>query len=265
MMALSLRFDEKIAVVTGATGHIGRAFCEEFAELGGTCLLVDRDGAELEKLMVSLRKINGSNHSYFVTDLINASSRNEMLKEIQDQFDRIDLLVNNAAYTGDSNLDGWAVAFEEQSMDAWQSAMEVNLAAAFHLTQGLLPLLKKGMDPSVINIASIYGLVGPDLRLYTGTSMGNPLAYAASKGGLLQMTKWLASVLAPDVRVNAVSPGGVFRGQPEAFVQRYIDKTPLGRMATESDVVGSMIFLASDLASYLTGQNIVVDGGFTAR
>ncbi len=264
-MALSLRFDKKIAVVTGATGHIGRAFCEEFAELGGTCLLVDRDGLELEKLMLSLRKINGSNHTYFVSDLINASSRSKMLKEIQDQFDRIDLLVNNAAYTGDSNLDGWAVAFEDQTMDAWQSAMEVNLAAAFHLTHGLLLLLKKGMGPSVINIASIYGLVGPDMRLYTGTSMGNPLAYAASKGGLLQMTKWLASVLAPDVRVNAVSPGGVFRGQPEAFVQRYIDKTPLGRMATESDVVGSMIFLASDLASYLTGQNIVVDGGFTVR
>ena len=161
MMALSFRFDEKIAVVTGATGHIGRAFCEEFAELGGTCLLVDRDGEELEKLMMSLRKINGSNHSYFVPNLINASSRSEMLKEIQDRFDRIDLLVNNAAYTGDSNLDGWAVAFEDQSMDAWQSAMEVNLAAAFHLTQGLLPLLKKGMSPSVINIASIYGLVGP--------------------------------------------------------------------------------------------------------
>ena len=264
-MALSIRFDNKRAVVTGATGHIGRAFCQEFAELGGTCLLVDRDGAELEKLKATLRNINGSNHSSFVADLVDAASRSELLKEIHSQFDRIDLLVNNAAYTGDSNLDGWAVAFEDQSMDAWQSAMEVNLSAAFDLTQGLLPLLKKGMDPSVINISSIYGLVGPDMGLYTGTSMGNPLAYAASKGGLLQMTKWLASVLAPDIRVNAVSPGGVFRGQPEAFVQRYIDKTPLGRMATETDVVGSMVFLASDLASYLTGQNIVVDGGFTVR
>ncbi len=263
MAALSIRFDEKLAVVTGATGHIGRAFCKEFAELGGACLLVDKDGSELEKLMAYLGTINGSNHSYFVTDLINASSRSDMLKKIHEQIDRIDLLVNNAAYTGDSNLDGWAVAFEEQSMDAWQSAMEVNLAAAFHLTQGLLPLLKKGVDPSVINIASIYGIAAPDMGLYAGTSMGNPLAYAASKGGLLQMTKWLASVLAPDVRVNAISPGGVFRDQPEAFVQRYIDKTPMGRMATESDVVGSMIFLASELASYLTGQNIVVDGGFT--
>lgn len=264
-MVLSIRFDNKHAVVTGAAGHIGRAFCQEFAELGGTCLLVDRDGAELEKLKATLRNINGSNHSSFVADLVDAASRSELLKEIHSQFDRIDLLVNNAAYTGDSNLDGWAVAFEDQSMDAWQSAMEVNLSAAFDLTQGLLPLLKKGMDPSVINISSIYGLVGPDMGLYTGTSMGNPLAYAASKGGLLQMTKWLASVLAPDIRVNAVSPGGVFRGQPEDFVQRYIDKTPLGRMATETDVVGSMVFLASDLASYLTGQNIVVDGGFTVR
>lgn len=265
MMALSIRFDNKRAVVTGAAGHIGRAFCREFAELGGTCLLVDWDGAELEKLMAMLRNISGSNHSCFIANLVDAASRSELLKEIHSQFDRIDLLVNNAAYTGDSNLDGWAVPFEDQSMDAWQSAMEVNLSAVFDLTQGLLPLLKKGMDPSVLNIASIYGLVGPDMGLYTGTSMGNPLAYAASKGGLLQMTKWLASVLAPDVRVNAVSPGGVLRSQPEAFVRRYIDKTPLGRMATETDVVGSMVFLASDLASYLTGQNIVVDGGFTVR
>ena len=264
-MALSIRFDDKLAVVTGATGHIGSAFCKEFAELGGTCLLLDRDGAELEELMLSLRKINGLNHSYFVINLINAVNRSELLKEIHDQVDSINLLVNNAAYTGDTNLDGWSVAFEDQSMEAWQSAMEVNLASVFDLTQGLLPLLKKGVGPSVINIASIYGLLGPDMGLYAGTSMGNPLAYAASKGGLLQMTKWLASVLAPDVRVNAISPGGVFRGQPEAFVQRYIDKTPLGRMATENDVVGSMVFLASDLASYLTGQNIVVDGGFTAR
>ena len=265
MMAVSVRFDDKLAVVTGATGHIGRTFCQEFAELGGTCLLVDRDITELKKLIAALRTINLSNHSCVATDLISAVSRNELLEEIHSQVDHIDLLVNNAAYTGDSNLDGWAVSFEDQSMDAWQSAMEVNLSAAFDLTQGLLPLLKKGMNPSVINIASIYGLVGPDLGLYEGTSMGNPLAYAASKGGLLQMTRWLASVLAPDVRVNAVSPGGVFRGQPETFVQRYVDKTPLGRMATESDVVGSMIFLASDLASYLTGQNIVVDGGFTIR
>jgi NAD(P)-dependent dehydrogenase (short-subunit alcohol dehydrogenase family) len=264
-MAFSIRFDNKRAVVTGATGHIGRAFCREFAELGGTCLLVDRDGAELKKLMATLRNINSSDHSSFVVDLVDAASRSELLKEIHSRFNRVDLLVNNAAYTGDSNLDGWAVPFEDQSVDAWQPAMEVNLSAAFDLTQGLLPLLKKGVDPSIINIASIYGLVGPDTGLYTGTSMGNPLAYAASKGGLLQMTKWLASVLAPDVRVNAVSPGGVFRSQPEAFVQRYIDKTPLGRMATETDVAGSMVFLASDLASYLTGQNIVVDGGFTVR
>ncbi|MDO8629190.1 MAG: SDR family oxidoreductase, partial [Phycisphaerales bacterium] len=115
---------------------------------------------------------------------------------------------------------------------------------------------------SIINIASIYGSYGPDLRLYAGTAMGNPAAYAASKGGLIQLTRWLATVLAPHVRVNSISPGGVFRNQPEEFVQRYEARTPLGRMATDDDLRGAMLYLASDLSRYVTGQNLSVDGGW---
>ena len=107
-------------------------------------------------------------------------------------------------------------------------------------------------------------MVGPDLRIYEGTGMGNAAAYAASKGGLLQLTRWLATTLAPRVRVNAITPGGVWRQQPEAFRKRYIDRTPLGRMATEEDFKGAVAYLASDLSRYVTGQNLVVDGGWTA-
>ncbi len=112
--------------------------------------------------------------------------------------------------------------------------------------------------------ASIYGMVGPDFSLYAGTSMGNPAAYAASKGGLLQLTRYLATALAPRVRVNAITPGGIVRGQPPAFIERYVAKTPLGRMATEEDFKGAIAYLASDLSRYVTGQNLVVDGGWTA-
>ena len=127
------------------------------------------------------------------------------------------------------------------------------------------PALKASGHGSIINVASIYGLVGPDWRLYEETTLGNPAAYAASKGGLLQLTRWLATTLAPDIRVNAITPGGVFRDTPEPFLSRYVARTPLapdGRPNRTSK--GAIAYLASDLSAYVTGQNLVVDGGWTA-
>ena len=126
----------------------------------------------------------------------------------------------------------------------------------------MTPLLKATEGASIINIASIYGEYGPDWSLYEGTYMSNPAAYSASKGGLIQFTRWLATTIAPDIRVNAISPGGIFRNQPEVFVKRYEAKTPLGRMATEDDFRGVVAFLASDMSRYVTGQNLVMDGGW---
>jgi NAD(P)-dependent dehydrogenase (short-subunit alcohol dehydrogenase family) len=140
--------------------------------------------------------------------------------------------------------------------------LEVNLTAAFDLCQGLVPLLRAAKGASIINIASIYGEYGPDWRLYDGTDMANPAAYGATKGGLIQLTRWLATTLAPQIRVNAISPGGILRGQPEKFVARYEARTPLGRMATEDDFRGIVAYLASDLSKYMTGQKISVDGGW---
>ena len=117
---------------------------------------------------------------------------------------------------------------------------------------------------AIINIGSIYGTVGPDFSLYEGTSMANPAAYGASKGGLAQLTRYLATALAPLVRVNTISPGGIARGQPASFVERYRSRTPLGRMGAEEDLKGAVAFLASDAAAYVTGQNLLVDGGWSA-
>jgi NAD(P)-dependent dehydrogenase (short-subunit alcohol dehydrogenase family) len=142
-------------------------------------------------------------------------------------------------------------------------ALEVNLTAPFILTQACAPMLTVSGHGSVINIGSIYGIVGPYKSLYAGTTLGNPAAYAASKGGLLQLTRWLATMLAPDVRVNAITVGGVWRNQPEDFHRRYKKKTPLNRMAVEEDLKGAVAFLASDLSAYVTGHNLVVDGGWT--
>jgi NAD(P)-dependent dehydrogenase (short-subunit alcohol dehydrogenase family) len=176
----------------------------------------------------------------------------------------LNILINNAAFVGTSDLKGWAVPFEQQTVETWRRALEVNLTAIFDLCQGLTPLLKEAKGANIINIASIYGIYGPDWSLYEDTSMSNPAAYGASKGGLIQLSRWLATTVAPDIRVNAISPGGVLRNQPEVFVKRYEAKTPLGRMATEDDFRGTVAHLASDLSKYVTGQNFSVDGGWGA-
>ena len=161
-------------------------------------------------------------------------------------------------------LEGWVTSFENQTVDTWRRAIEVNLTSVFHLTKSLAAKISSSGAASVINIASIYGVVGPDLNLYEGTSMGNSAAYAASKGGMIQLTRWLSTVLAPAVRVNCISPGGISRGQPDVFLKRYIDKTPLRRMGIEEDFKGIVAYLSSDMSAYVTGQNFMVDGGWTA-
>ena len=138
------------------------------------------------------------------------------------------------------------------------------MTSAFHLSRDLAPLLRKSGNGSIINIGSIYGVAAPDYSLYKGTNLGNPAAYAASKGGLIQLTKWLSTSLAKEIRVNSISPGGIFRNQPEEFVTKYENKTPLKRMASEEDMKGIIAYLSSDLSAYVTGQNILVDGGWTA-
>lgn len=254
----------RVALVTGGAGHIGTAICEALAELGAAIVVLDR----LEQACTGVaRRIQESfavPTMPLVVDLSDEPSVRSAPSSILNRFGQLDILVNCAALVGTSELKGWTVAFSEQTSEAWRAALEINLTASFVLAQSCFRALKASGHGSVINIASTYGIVGPDMRLYNGTAMGNPAAYAAGKGGLLQLTRWLATVLAPAVRVNAISPGGIRRDQPQAFQGRYVARTPLGRMATEEDLKGAVAYLASDLSAYVTGHNLVVDGGWTA-
>lgn len=250
------------ALVTGATGGIGGAITKTLAELGADLVLVDRPGSIYEPL-VKLIEHNSCGQIYtFDCDLEVQNERDRLVAFVGQLSGNLDVLVNNAAFVGASDLPGWAVDFEEQTVETWRRALEVNLTAVFDVTKGLKHLLERGEGGSIINIASIYGSYGPDYSLYKDTNMGNPAAYAASKGGLIQLTRWLATTMAPRVRVNSISPGGVFRNQPEIFVERYKSRTPLARMATEEDFCGAIAYLASDLSLYVTGQNLAVDGGW---
>jgi NAD(P)-dependent dehydrogenase (short-subunit alcohol dehydrogenase family) len=255
-----IRLDGRVALITGGAGHLGRAMAAALVELGAKVALVDRDAATTETAAAEY----GAACAGFALDLADDAAVKALPAKVQAKLGGLDILINNAAFVGTSTLQGWAVPFAEQSVETWRQCLDVNLTAAFALTQAAAPLLAASGHGSVINIASIYGVVGPDHGLYAGTSMGNPAAYAASKGGLIQLTRWLATTLAPKVRVNALTPGGIARGQPETFAERYVARTPLGRMATETDMIGAVAYLAGDLSAYVTGQNIVVDGGWTA-
>lgn len=249
----------RTAAVTGGAGHIGFAIASALAERGATVALVDVDQSRL--------KAASNGDIQFLTiaaDLEDSTRLATLPEEIAKTTGSLDILVNCAALVGTSGLSGWAVPFEAQKVEAWRKALEINLTAPFLLCQAAAPFLRRGGKGTIINVLSIYALNGPDERLYEGTSLGNPAAYGASKAGLMQLTRHLATTLSPDIRANALTPGGVFRGQDAQFVERYTAKTPLRRMATEEDFKGAAVFLASDASAYVTGQNIVVDGGWSA-
>ena len=247
-------------LVTGAAGHLGRALCEHLIADGAIVFAVDVDEKGLASVESEVRPTEGSFFA-FTADLSDEERRADLVEQVAAETDSLDGAVFAAAFVGTSELEGWAVDFAQQSISTWRKALELNLTAPFHLTQLIESFLSRGDGPSVINIGSIYGSIGPDWDLYEGLDMSNPAAYAASKGGLIQLTRWLASTLAPGIRVNMVSPGGISRGQDATFVERYSRKTPLARMATEQDVVGQVAFLLSPAGRYITGQNVIIDGG----
>jgi NAD(P)-dependent dehydrogenase (short-subunit alcohol dehydrogenase family) len=250
------------ALITGGAGHLGRTMADSLAELGAEVLLVDVAGAPTQAVAEEIAERRGTTVTALDCDLEDADARTALVDRVAPS--GLSVLVNNAAFVGTSGLTGWAELFEGQSVETWRRALEVNLTAGFHLCQLFAPVLKDGPGGSIINIASIYGQWGPDYALYEGTAMANPAAYGASKGGLIQFTRWLSTTLAPQVRANVISPGGVARGQPESFVERYSARTPLRRMATEEDFRGAVAYLASDLSAYVTGQVLAVDGGWGA-
>jgi len=253
----------RVALITGGAGHIGRAIAEGLAEVGANIVLVDINKESLEQAELQIKSKYSVEVLSLLINMEDSAAIATVAIDVEQQLGRLDIIVNNAALVGDSGLTGWVTEFEKQELDTWRRALEVNLTAPFALVQSCAFLLKKSKLGSVINIGSIYGIVGPDLSLYENTSMGNPAAYAASKGGLIQMTRWLSTVMAPDVRVNTLTPGGVSRNQPSSFSDKFIDRTPLQRMATEEDFKGAAVYLASDLSAYVTGQNIIIDGGWS--
>lgn len=253
----------RVAVITGGAGHIGRAFARTLAQLGCDICIFDIAFDRAVNEAETLRDEFGIRAAAFEVDLASESSVKAGAENAIAHYGNFDVLINNAAYPNPSlPNDGQSV--ELQTLSQWTANIDVSLQGTFLVTRAFAPLLRRSKHGAIINIASIYGVVGPDMRLYEGTEMGNPAWYAAAKGGIVQLTRYFATTLAPEIRVNCIAPGGVWRNQPESFHSRYIERTPLKRMAREEDLVGALVYFASDLSAYVTGQVLPVDGGWTA-
>ncbi len=264
-LAQLMNLSHRHALVTGGAGHIGSQVSGALMELGATVAIMDQDVAACRQRSRELTRRHPKGRAIpLPCDLSDEQATRAAVRQAAKQMGGLGILVHCAAYVGTTQVPGWAVPLDQQTVKAWDAAMRVNLTAAFVLVQEASKLLASSRHGSVILFASTYGLVGPDFRLYEGTSMANPAGYAASKGGVLQLTRYLATALAPKVRVNAITPGGLWRHQPKVFHQRYILKTPRGRMATDEGMLGAVAYLARDLSAYVTGHNLVVDGGWTA-
>ncbi|MBV8810777.1 MAG: SDR family NAD(P)-dependent oxidoreductase, partial [Acidobacteriaceae bacterium] len=228
----------RTAVITGGAGRIGEAFCEVLAELGASICIFDVEagaGNERADAVADRFRVRAS---AFVTDVAREESVQEAVSSAVAQFGGVDILINGAAYPK-LELPEEGRELEVQSLARWNANLDVVLTGTFLMTRACAPHLRRRGRGSVINIASIYGLLGPDMRLYDGTDMDNPAYYAAGKGGIVQFTRYCATTLAPEVRVNCIAPGGVWRHQPESFHERYKRRTPLQRMASEEDLKGA--------------------------
>jgi len=269
------KFDLKgrVAVVTGGAGLLGTEFCRTLAEAGAGLAIVDLNGEAAQNTADSLIQA-GYRAKGLAVDITKPSAVKELVAAVLADFGRLDILVNSAAL--DPKFDAAAMkkgitpgSFEDFPLDQWNAALNVNLTGMFLITQACVqPMLNQGKKGSVINICSTYGLNGPDQRIYIkeGKRVAyKPVYYTVTKAAVLGFTKYLAAYYADtEIRVNALTPGGVFSNHEDYFVKNYSAKTILGRMARKDEMNGALLFLASDASSYMTGNNVVVDGGWTA-
>ncbi len=251
----------KVALVTGGGGLIGPKFVEALLEAGARVVLADRDETRGTRIVSLLSKRFPKKVSFHFVDVTDEASVTELVWDTQKRFKRIDVLVNAAMAVGE----GFNKPVEEYSWDKWNEVMQVNAGGAFLCSKAVAPVMKKNRGGAIINIGSIYGVVGADQRIYGDSGINSPAAYAASKGAVINLTRYLAVYWAKQgIRVNSISPGGVYNDHEPGFLKKYSDRTPLGRMLDKSELKGALVYLASPASSYVTGHNLMVDGGWTA-
>lgn len=265
----------RVAVITGGAGMLGRRHADAIAEAGGIVVIADLDLVRAEEVASEIKTANNAQTFATILDVTDPVSVRGTLDAVITRFGRVDILVNNAALTvkqGGEAYDRYFTAFEDYPLDLWNEALEVNMTGAFLCCQAFGKAMRERGSGVILNIASDVGVVSPDHRIYegvahpiSGKAFNTPIGYAATKAAVISMTRYLATWWAPyGIRVNSLSPAGVYDGHSEDFVERLSERIPLGRMARRDEYKGAVLFLVSDASSFMTGANLLVDGGRTA-
>jgi NAD(P)-dependent dehydrogenase (short-subunit alcohol dehydrogenase family) len=253
----------RVIVLTGAAGLLGRKYAHGFCQAGANVVLCDIDYIKCEKLKGELEKKYDVKILAIRVDITDENSVKNMTKKILSEFSRVDVLVNNAVFP--ESKKERSIPFEEFPISLLNRITAVNVNGMILCCQHIGKIMKKQKFGVIINVSSIYGLVAADQRIYGDSGLNSTVAYAITKSAILNLTRYLASYWSgTGIRVNSISIGGVESGQDSEFIKRYSNKTMLGRMAKTDEYVGSMLYLASDASAYMTGSNLVVDGGWTA-
>lgn len=261
---------DKVTVITGGAGILGKEFCKGILQFGGQVACLDVQKETLDSVVNELQENYGKDKiTGFLCDIANPDSVNETIAKVVDHYSQIDILLNNAA-TKTNDLNSYFTPFVDYSLDVWRNVMSVNLDGMFLMAQAVGKQMIQQKKGVIVQTASIYSLMGPDPRIYSGSyylgrEINTPAVYTASKAGVIGLTKHLATIWAQfGIRVNALCPGGVTSGQNGEFHKKYSARIPMDRMAKEIDIVGPMLFLASQASDYMTGQVIFADGGLSA-
>lgn len=238
----------KVVIVTGGNGLIGKSIVKDLNIQGAIAIIAEID------------ILDDFENNLIYCDVTNEDSVKRLLNIVYDKYNKIDGFVNNAY----PRTEDWGNKFEDIKHESWQKNIDMQLNSVFITTKYVLEIMQKQGFGSIINITSIYGIVAPDFSIYEGTTMTMPAAYSAIKGGILAYSKYLASYYGKfGIRINCVSPGGILNNQAQDFVKKYIQKVPMNRMGSPDDISPTISFLLCDKSNYITGQNIVIDGGYT--